>query len=98
LNANNFLEEKGLFIEDTKEYAFNKEDALYYSELLYNEKEIILGGDVYVQDESTKELVPTYENWYIDIQIMNVKNGYEYAKQYIQEYDSSEFTYFVIVL
>ena len=71
MNANNFLKEKGLLVEDTKEYALNKEGALYYIQLLNNEKEVILGGDVYIQDESTKELVPTYENWYINIKKVN---------------------------
>ena len=98
MNADIFLENNGLLIEDTKEYALNKENALYYIKLLNLENKIILGGDVYLQDISTGDLLPTYDNWYIDTKINNSNNGYEYTKKYIEKYNSNEFIYFVIVV
>ena len=96
-DSDTFLQNKGKMILNTKEYALEKDDALDYLGLLHQEKKIILGGDVYMYDESKEELKPIYDNWYLDQDGQTIDDSYIYTKNYIENYKNYKNTYFIIV-
>lgn len=95
-NSKLFLEEKGVLLENTSEYALLKNNALKYIKMLNIEKQIILGGDVYEKDSNTKELFPNYDNWYIEKNNLTSNESYKITKSYIENYSKSS-VYFIIV-
>lgn len=68
------------------EDAWKLEDALCIIEKIYEQKKIILGGDIL-----DNNLQYNYDNWYYepvdgDNREENIKNSYVEACQYIQDY------------
>jgi len=101
MKSDEFLIKKGFVVDPTKEYALKKDDALKYIKLLKEEGKIILGGDVYRVDNKSGKLIPTYDSWYLSDNELEVENGYEISKRYIEDYlenkNIEDSTYFVIV-
>jgi len=96
MKSNLFLQKQGIFYEDINQYVLDRENALKYIEILYQEKKIILGGDVLAYDEDG--FYHTYDNWFLEKDKLNIEQSYFYTKSYIENYSSSNVVYFNIVV
>ncbi|AJC48495.1 hypothetical protein IB642_05980 [Allofrancisella guangzhouensis] len=84
---------KGVQLENIgiNEKAFSKESSLIILDLLNKFMIPILGGDVYIRDESCDVIIPTYDSWYYERAEGESCNSYikksvEKAKEYIVNY------------
>jgi hypothetical protein len=96
MKSNLFLQKQGIFYEDINQYVLDRENALKYIEILYQEKKIILGGDVLAYDEDG--FYYTYDNWFLEKDKLNIEQSYFYTKSYIENYSSSNVVYFNVVV
>lgn len=102
-----FKESKGKYLYKelgVKEWAFSKENAIIYLELMKQEKIPCLGGDV-VAEEANGELRYVDSNWYYmksedDIsQDIYVSNSISKAKDYIENFQSNDNkTYYYVIV
>ena len=85
-------------LEHSSEYAFSRDDALLFLDLLYRKRKyIILGGDVL--DEN---LNYTYDNWFYSPQDSqnHIEESYKMAQEYVATFKnfSANLCYFVFTI
>lgn len=97
-NSVEYLMAKGIKIF-TGEYALNKDDALHYSQILHDEKRIILGGDVLIYDEKRKKLMHNYDSWYMDDCELTCDISYQKTVNYIENYHNmNNRAYYILII
>ena len=101
-NIQNYIATNGNALESVgvNSYALNKADALNLLNLLDKQRVSVLGGDVYVSDNSQLSL--TYDNWHSDKEASESEESFcsrsiVESEKYINNYLNTN-AYFALVL